>query len=218
MKITWKKIIKKEKKKKYFSNIILFLKKEKKNKKIIYPKKKNILQAFKITNFHDTKVVILGQDPYPNKYQAHGLAFSVPKKNNYIPPSVKNIYKEIKREFKNFIIPKHGYLMKWAKQGVLLLNSILTVENKKPGSHKNIGWEIFTNNIIKYINLYLKNIIFVLWGFLANKKKKFINPQKHLILSSSHPSPLSVKNFIGCNHFKKINEFLKHKKKKPISW
>ncbi len=213
----WKKIINKEKKKKYFIKMKNFLNKEYK-KKIIHPKKKDIFKAFEITKFNKTKVVILGQDPYCNINQAHGLAFSV-LPNNKIPPSIKNIYKEIKKEFKNFIIPKNGYLINWAKQGILLLNSILTVENKKPNSHKNIGWEIFTNRIIKYINFFLKNIVFILWGNYAQKKIKFINKKKNLILKSSHPSPLSVKkSFIGCNHFIKTNLYLKKNNLTPIKW
>ncbi len=216
--INWKYIIDKEKKCTYFKKICIFLKNEYKNK-IIYPKKKHILNAFKLTNFKKLKVVIIGQDPYYNKEQAHGLAFSVQSKSKKIPPTIINIYKEIKKEYPNYKIPKNGCLKKWTKQNILLLNSILTVEKKKPKSHKNIGWEIFTNKIIYYINKYLKNIVFLLWGYSAQKKIKLINQNKHLILKTSHPSPLSVnKGFYGCNHFKKTNIYLKEKKNKIIFW
>ncbi len=217
--ISWKKIIEKEKKKKYFINLINFLKKEYKFKKNIFPSKKNIFNAFKYTNFYKLKVIIIGQDPYFKKNQADGLAFSNSKKNKIIPPSLKNIFKEIKKTFPKFNAPKNGSLIKWSKQGVLLLNSILTVEEHKPKSHENKGWEKFTNNIIKYINLYHKNIVYLLWGKYAYKKKKIINNKKNLILISSHPSPLSVnQGFIGCNHFILTNNFLKKKFIKPINW
>ncbi len=217
--INWKKIFQKEKKKKYFTKIINFLNKEYNKKKTIYPNKKNIFQIFKLIKFNNIKVVILGQDPYCNKNQAHGLAFSLLPNIKKLPQSIINIYKELKYEYSNFKIPSNGYLINWVKQGVFLLNTILTVEKKKPCSHKNIGWEIFSNNIIKYINLYLNNIVFILWGKYAQKKKYIINNKKHLILTSSHPSPLSAKkSFFGCNHFKKTNIFLKKKKKTKILW
>ncbi len=215
--INWKKIIGKEKKKKYFIKMKYFLEKEYKNK-IIYPKKNKIFEAFKLTKFENIKVVIVGQDPYCNKNQSHGLAFSL-LPNIKITPSLKNIYIEIKNEYPNFKIPNNGYLLNWTKQGILLLNSILTIENKKILSHKNIGWEIFTNNIIKYINKYKNNIVFLLWGKFAQKKINLINKNKHLILISSHPSKLSFnKGFLNCNHFKKTNFFLIKKNKKPIIW
>lgn len=214
--LNWKKIFNNENKKEYFLKLKKFVIKEYK-KKIIYPKKKNIFEAFKITKFKNIKVVIIGQDPYCEKNKAHGLAFST-LPNIKISPSVNNIYKEIKKEIPKFKIPKNGYLIKWSKQGILLLNSILTVEKNKPCSHKNIGWEIFTNNIVKYINNYLNDIVFILWGKYAKKKIIFINKKKHLILTSSHPSPYSVKNFWGCNHFIKTNIFLKKKKIKQINW
>ncbi len=216
--MNWNQIIEYEKKKKYFINIKKFLWKEYKKKKIIYPKKKNIFKAFKITKFSKIKVVILGQDPYIKEKQAHGLAFSVPKQVK-ITPSLINIYKEIKYEFPKFKIPKHGCLIKWAKQGVLLLNNILTVEKNKTNSHKNIGWHIFTNRIVQYINYYIKSVVFMLWGKQAQEKIKFINKNKHLILTTSHPSPFSFnKGFYGCNHFKKTNIFLIKKKILPIKW
>ncbi len=216
-KYNWNKIFKKEKKKKYFIKIKNFLKKEYK-KKNIYPKYKNIFKAFKITPFENIKVVIIGQDPYYKENQADGLAFSLLPKTK-ITPTLNNIYKKIKFEYPQFKIPTNGSLNKWAKQGILLLNSILTVEKNKPCSHKNIGWEIFTNKIIKYINNYLKKIIFILWGEFAKKKNKIIDKKKHLILTSSHPSPFSAKiNFWKYNFFKNTNYYLKKNKKKEIIW
>ncbi len=215
--ITWKKILKIEKKKQYFIKLIKFIKNEYKNKNI-FPNKKNILKSLKYTKFNKIKIVIIGQDPYYKKNQAQGLAFSISKKTK-ITESIKNIYKEIKNEYPNYNIPKHGCLKKWAKQGILLLNSILTVEENKPLSHKNIGWEKFTNNIILYINKYLKKIIFMLWGKYSQKKLNLINKKKHIVLCTSHPSPLSFnKGFNKCNHFKYANQILKKQKKKPIKW
>ncbi len=215
--ITWKKIINNEKKKKYFKKMIKILKYEYKNKNI-FPKKENIFEAFKWTKFKNIKVIILAQDPYFKINQSHGIAFSV-LPNIKIPKSVINIYKEIKNEYLNFTPPNHGCLLKWCKQGVLLLNSILTVEEYKPLSHKNIGWITFTNNIIKYINKYLNKIIFLLWGKLAQKKIKIIDSKKHIILCTSHPSSLSAnKGFLGCNHFKLTNKILKKNNKSIIKW
>ncbi len=215
--ITWKKIFYKEKKKKYFINLIKFIKNEYK-KKIILPKIKKIFNTFKYTKFNKIKIVIIGQDPYYKKNQAQGLAFSISKKIK-ITESIKNIYREIKNEYPKYKIPKHGCLKKWSKQGILLLNSILTVEQNKPLSHKNIGWEKFTNNIITNINKYLKKIIFMLWGKYSQNKINLINKKKHIILSTSHPSPLSFnKGFNGCNHFKLVNKILKKLKRKKIKW
>ncbi len=216
--INWNNIIKKEKQKEYFIKLKKFLIKEY-NNKIILPPKNKIFESFKLTPFKKIKIVILGQDPYSKINQSHGLAFSILPNIKIIPGSLKNIYKELKKENPKFKIPNTGYLKKWSEQGILLLNTVLTVQNKKPGSHKNIGWEIFTNNIIYYINTYLTNIVFMLWGNYAKSKEKLINKNKHLILTTSHPSPLSVnKGFIGCNHFNKANIFLKNKKKKIINW
>ncbi len=216
--LNWKNIIKYEKNNIYYKKLKYIINKKYLKKKIIYPKKNNIFEVFKITKFKNIKVVILGQDPYCNKNQAHGLAFSL-LPNIELTPSIINIYKEIKRQYINFKIPKNGYLINWSKQGVFLLNSILTVEHKKPLSHKNIGWEIFTNRIIKYINKYLNKIVFLLWGKYAQKKIKYINKKKHLILKSSHPSPLSYnKGFKNCNHFLKTNIFLIKNNIKPILW
>ncbi|QJC37434.1 uracil-DNA glycosylase [Enterobacteriaceae endosymbiont of Donacia thalassina] len=213
----WKNFFQKEKKKKYFIRLIEKINKDINNNKIIYPKKKYIFNIFKKINFNKLKVVIIGQDPYYSVNQANGLAFSV-MPNIIIPPTLKNIYKAIKLDIPNFRIPNHGYLINWVNEGVMLLNSVLTVEKGKPQSHFNIGWEIFTNNVIKIINLNYKNIVFLLWGTYA-KKKMYLITLKHLILTTSHPSPLSFhKGFCFCKHFSKTNKYLILKKKTPINW
>ncbi|WP_343184158.1 uracil-DNA glycosylase [Buchnera aphidicola (Ceratovacuna keduensis)] len=214
--ITWKNILDK-KKKKYLYEILNFIRLERLNK-VIYPSDKNIFSAFKYTSFKNIKIVMLGQDPYYKNGQANGLSFSV----NYgikIPPSLNNIFKELKSSIKYFNIPKHGNLLKWANQGILLLNTILTVEENKPNSHKDIGWTHFTDTIIEKISFYKKNVIFLLLGKNAQKKIDLINFKKHFILISSHPSPYSSNNgFLGCNHFLKINSILSYIKKDKIDW
>lgn len=204
-------------KKKYFFDAINYINKERLTK-IIYPSSKDIFKAFLLTSFDEIKVVIVGQDPYFSNNQAHGLAFSVPKNKN-IPPSLRNIYKELNSDFKKKYIFNHGCLENWAKQGVFLLNSILTVESGKPRSHNNIGWEIFTNKVIFYISKYKKSVVFLLWGNNAQKKYNLIDTNKHYILKSSHPSPLSAhRGFLGCKHFSKTNKILVECKKKEINW
>ncbi|WMY97384.1 MAG: uracil-DNA glycosylase [Arsenophonus sp.] len=215
--LTWKKIIDLEKKKKYFIKILNFLYMRKKSGFIIYPSFNKIFNAFYYTKFNSIKVVIIGQDPYHGKDQANGLCFSV--NSNIIPPSLRNIFIELENDmsFSNSI--KNGNLAYWAKQGVLLLNSVLTVEEGRPNSHMNIGWEIFTNKIISIISHFHDGVIFLLWGKYAQKKVKLINTKKHFILKASHPSPFSVFNgFFGCKHFTKTNYLLVNQKKKPIDW
>uniref|UniRef100_UPI003F5D168D uracil-DNA glycosylase n=1 Tax=Buchnera aphidicola TaxID=9 RepID=UPI003F5D168D len=185
----------------------------------MYPRQEDVFYAFHLTPFESIKVVIIGQDPYHNTNQAHGLAFSV-RFGLQIPPSLKNIYHEVTE---NFNLPKdyyfHGCLSRWARQGVLLLNSILTVESGKPRSHVNLGWEKFTDQLIYYINTYLNNVIFLLWGQYAQQKRVFINSNKHIILCASHPSPLSAyRGFFGCRHFIKTNNILLEQKKNVIFW
>lgn len=210
--LSWKDVLSQEKKK-YFINIIRFLKKER-LKKIIYPDQKDIFNAFFLTSFNDIKVVILGQDPYFSKNQAHGLSFSVPK-HVTIPPSLKNIYKELNTDFKKEHIFHHGCLESWANQGVFLLNSILTVESGKPKSHSNIGWNIFTDKVISVINLYKNSVVFLFWGSNAQKKSHLINRKNHYILKAAHPSPLSAyRGFFGCKHFSLTNKILLKTKKK----
>ena len=215
--IFWKDILSNERKKDYFKNILNILQQERK-KYIIYPEKKNIFQAFIRTPLEHLKVVILGQDPYHSPDTAHGLSFSV-KKNKRIPPSLRNIFIEIFDNYKINNLIKHGNLNNWAKQGILLLNSILTVRKGQPYSHANIGWDIFTNRVIKKISNNKKNIVYILWGNSSRKKKCLINKENNLILESSHPSPLSArKGFFGCKHFKKTNIYLKNNNIKEINW
>lgn len=186
--------------------------------KVIFPAKENIFNAFKYTELDNLKVVILGQDPYHNYNQAHGLAFSV-QKGVDIPPSLQNIYKELARSIPEFKIPNHGYLVDWAKQGVFLLNTTLTVEAHKANSHKDIGWETFTDTVISKISENKHNVVFMLWGSHARKKKVLIDSSKHLILESTHPSPLSAhRGFLGCNHFVDCNKYLIEKKDQKIDW
>jgi len=186
-------------------------------KAVIYPPQDDILRAFDLCDFRKVKVVILGQDPYHGFGQAHGLAFSV-NKGIKMPPSLVNIFKEIQRD-REYNLPNHGDLSAWAKQGVLLLNSILTVEESKPLSHQNMGWQTFTQKCIQWLNVYADGLVFMLWGSSAQKLAVEINTEKHQIFSTSHPSPLSVyRGFSGCGHFSKVNEFLVSKGKDPINW
>lgn len=217
--LTWENLLKKEKNKKYFCDIFKYIHMRSSSGIKIYPERRNIFKSLKLTPIHSLKVVILGQDPYHAFKQADGLCFSV-QIGSKIPPSLKNIFIEIKNNIPSFIIPtKYGCLNNWALQGVLLLNSILTVEEGKPFSHAEIGWELFTNKIITDINQFCKQIIFVLWGKYAKKKICLINPDKHIILTAPHPSPLSAHSgFIGCKHFFKINNILEYLGKKPINW
>ena len=216
--MNWSEVLSEEKQKSYFCEILDFLSSEIKMGKIIFPAKEDIFNAFKYTEFSNLKVVILGQDPYHNHNQAHGLAFSV-KKGFDIPPSLRNIYKEIKNSFSEFQIPNHGYLGSWAKQGVFLLNTTLTVEAHHANSHKDIGWDKFTDTVIEKISANKENVVFMLWGTHARKKKALIDDSKHLILESTHPSPLSAhRGFLGCNHFVLCNGFLVKKGYQTIDW
>ncbi len=215
---SWKELLSQEFEKAYFWEIKSFLKKEILSGKIIYPHPKNIFAAFDATPLNKLKVVILGQDPYHGKWQAHGLSFSV-QDGIKIPPSLKNIYKEIKNEYPHFKIPHSGNLLCWAKQWVLLLNSILTVQAGNPASHSKIGWTKFTDSVIKKISNSQEWIIFILWGNFSRWKKNLINTNKHFVLESPHPSPFSAHSwFFGNGHFKKINEILKQKGKEEIHW
>lgn len=202
--------------KEYFKNINLFLTEESK-KYTVYPKKIDSFNAFNVCQLNNVKAVVLGQDPYHSEGQAHGLSFSV-QKGIRIPPSLRNIFKELKADL-GINPPADGYLQSWAERGVLLLNSILTVRKGLPGSHKDCGWQTFTDNTIKLLNLLDRPIVFILWGAFAKSKKELITNNKHLILEAAHPSPFSAHNgFFGCKHFSKTNEFLIKNDIKPIDW
>lgn len=193
-----------------------FLQQEKDLGFSIYPKDEEIFNALNSTPFENIKVVIIGQDPYHGEGQAHGLCFSVPK-DKPIPRSLENIYKEIKAEYG--IRPSHGDLTGWAAQGVLLLNATLTVRNASPGSHKDKGWEQLTDAIIRAVNQKREHVVFLLWGSDAQKKRALIDPTKHKVLETSHPSGFSAhRGFIGCGHFKEANEYLKEHRLKPVEW
>lgn len=212
----WDQLLKDEFQKPYYLNLRKFLAAEYKSKRI-YPPMNDIFNSLKYTDYRDVRVVILGQDPYHQPLQAHGLAFSV-KKGVLPPPSLQNIYKEITAEF-GFPAPEHGELTCWAKQGVLLLNTVLTVREGAPNSHKGMGWEIFTDHIISLLNARPEPMVFLLWGANAKAKQKLITNPAHLVLTSAHPSPLSAYNgFFGNGHFKKANEFLKSRGKGEIDW
>lgn len=212
----WDDILEDEFKKEYYLKLREFLKSEYKTH-IIHPDMYDIFNALKWTSFGDTKVVILGQDPYHEENQAHGLAFSVPP-GVRIPPSLLNMYKELQNEL-GLYIPNNGYLEKWARQGVLLLNSSLTVRDKEANSHRNKGWEIFTNRVVECLNERQDPVIFLLWGANAKEKVSIITNPQHKILTSVHPSPLSAnRGFFGCGHFKKANQLLEELGKTPIDW
>lgn len=196
----------------FYNNIInLYTKKE------IFPAKENIFNAFKLTDFNNVKVVIIGQDPYHGENEAHGLSFSV-QEGVKLPPSLRNIYKELKSDI-GIEKGDSGDLSNWAKQGVLLLNAVLTVEKDKAGSHSNMGWEDFTDFVVSVLNKKEDPIVFVLWGNYAKTKRKLISNKTHLIIESAHPSPLSAYHgFFGSKPFSKINKFLIDNKKEPIIW
>ncbi|MCP4522623.1 MAG: uracil-DNA glycosylase [Candidatus Gracilibacteria bacterium] len=214
---SWEKILLPEFESDYFYLIEKFIDAEKGLGKIIYPQENDIFNAFSSTSFENLKVVILGQDPYHGANQAHGLSFSV-QKGQKIPPSLKNIFKELSAEY-GFETPLHGDLSSWAQQGVLLLNTILTVEENKPASHEHIGWGKFTDHIISKISEEKSGIIFLLWGKFAQTKSKLIDPEKHIILETSHPSPFSAhRGFLGSQCFQECNSLLEKYEKTPIDW
>ena len=201
----------------YMQSLRSFLLGEKSAKRTIYPEGKLIFNALDATPLDNVKVVILGQDPYHGPKQAHGLSFSVPYGVD-VPPSLRNIYKELAQDVA-FNPPNHGNLQAWAEQGVLLLNSTLTVEAKKAGSHQGKGWEQFTDAVIHAVNDHCDHVVFMLWGGYAQKKGAFINEQKHCLLKASHPSPLSAyRGFMGCQHFSKANQYLQQHGVAPIQW
>ena len=215
---SWKNALSAEFDKAYFLDLIAFLKTEKKAGKRIFPPGSLIFNAFELTPFEEVKVVILGQDPYHDNGQAHGLCFSVPD-GTAVPPSLQNIFKEIQADL-HLPIPTSGNLERWAKQGVLLLNATLTVEAHKAGSHQNKGWELFTDAVIHEISERHSAVVFLLWGNYAKQKLSLIDTTKHKVCMSGHPSPLSANRglWFGNRHFSLTNQFLKSKNKEPIQW
>ncbi len=214
---SWKKRIGQEFELDYMQNLREFLILEKQQGKVIYPEGKDIFSSMNLTSFNDVKLVIIGQDPYHGPGQAHGLCFSV-KPGVKTPPSLMNIFKEIQNDL-GIPVSSHGYLKSWAEQGVLLLNSVLTVESRRAGSHQGKGWERFTDRVIQVLNDEHSGLVFLLWGSYAQKKGKIIDKQRHLVLQSVHPSPLSAhRGFFGNNHFSKANAYLEKQGKAAISW
>lgn len=216
--LTWRNTLIQEKNLLYFQKTLAFVNKKRETGIIVYPRAKDVFNAFRFTELNAVKVVILGQDPYHGPNQAHGFSFSV-KPGVLPPPSLVNIYKELVNDIPNFVIPNHGYLQSWVQQGVMLLNTVLTVEAGKAHSHANLGWEIFTDKVIKILNTYHTGIVFLLWGLHAQKRRTIIDPKRHYILTASHPSPLSAhRGFFGCHHFSQTNSLLIRQGKTPIDW
>ena len=219
----WKKLIKKETNKAYFIELQEEIKKQRLAGDIIFPAEQDVLNAFSYVDLTDVKVVILGQDPYhgigdDNQPQAHGLSFSV-NHGIKIPPSLRNIYKELTTDIHDFEMPQHGNLTGWAKQGVLLLNTVFTVKQGQAHSHAKLGWQQFTDTVIAEVNDNNAGCVFILWGSYAIKKGKNIDQNKHLVLNGPHPSPLSAyRGFFGCKLFSKENEWLARNNQKPINW
>lgn len=214
---SWLKYLEKDFESDYMKDLKSFLKSEYEKKKVIYPQKSEYFRALDLTPVEQVKVVILGQDPYHGSGQAHGLCFSVQKGVKF-PPSLMNIYKERQSDL-NFPIPESGDLTRWGEQGVLLLNSVLTVEKEKAASHQGQGWERFTDRVISIVNEQCPHVVFILWGSYAQKKAAFVDRNRHLVLESAHPSPLSsYRGFFGSKPFSKANAFLVSKGLTPVNW
>lgn len=218
MTLTWHDVIGQEKQQPYFLDTLKYVANERAMGKTIYPPQKDVFNAFRATELTDVKVVILGQDPYHGPNQAHGLSFSV-LPGVPAPPSLVNMYKELTTDIPGFERPTHGYLQSWAEQGVLLLNTVLTVEASQAHSHAKLGWETFTDRVIAALNENREGVVFLLWGSHAQKKGSIINPQRHHILKAPHPSPLSAhRGFLGCRHFSQTNDLLLQQGLEPIDW
>ncbi|CAM3034129.1 uracil-DNA glycosylase [Vibrio ordalii] len=216
--LTWHDVIGHEKQQEYFQQTIAFVEKERLAGKVIYPPAADVFNAFRFTEFAGVKVVILGQYPYHGPNQAHGLCFSV-LPGVKTPPSLVNIYKELVQDIPGFVTPQHGYLKSWAEQGVLLLNTVLTVEQGMAHSHASTGWETFTDRVIEALNQQREGVVFLLWGSHAQKKGSMIDRSKHHVLVAPHPSPLSAhRGFLGCKHFSKTNQLLIEQGKAPVNW
>lgn len=212
----WLPVLQPEFKKEYYKDLFYFVKQEY-SKNVVFPPAEDIFNAFHTTALKDVKVLLLGQDPYHNVGQAHGMSFSVPPGQD-IPPSLQNIYKELEADCGCYI-PNNGYLKKWADQGVLLLNTVLTVRAHQANSHQGKGWEQFTDAVIREVNKIDRPIVYFLWGRPAQSKSSMLNNPKHLILKAPHPSPLSAyRGFFGCKHFSQANEFLQANGIEPIDW
>lgn len=215
---TWHDVLATEKEQPYFIETLKMVAQERAAGVTVYPPKEDVFNAFRLTELSDVKVVILGQDPYHGPNQAHGLAFSV-RPGVAVPPSLLNMYKELEQDIPGFTRPSHGFLESWAKQGVLLLNTVLTVEAGKAHSHARFGWETFTDRVIAVINEQRENVVFLLWGSHAQKKGSIIDAQRHHVLKAPHPSPLSAhRGFFGCKHFSRANEILAQQGETPIDW
>lgn len=215
---TWTDVLAVEKQQDYFKDTLDYVAKRRTEGVNVFPPADEVFSAFSSTAFEDVKVVILGQDPYHGPDQAHGLAFSV-KPGVKVPPSLANMYKELATDIDGFTIPNHGYLQAWAEQGVLLLNTVLTVEQGQAHSHKKLGWETFTDRVIAALNEHGDGIVFLLWGSHAQKKGRHIDTTKHVVFNGPHPSPLSAyRGFFGCKHFSKANDALIAMGKTPINW
>jgi uracil-DNA glycosylase len=216
--LTWRETLSAEKGKPYFKNILSFIDQERGRGVEIYPPKGQIFNAFRYTELSDIKVVIIGQDPYHEPGQAHGLCFSVPD-GCVFPPSLRNIFKELSVEYPGYQIPTSGNLEKWARQGVFLLNTTLTVVRGQANSHQTIGWEMFTDEVIRIINANLSNVVYMLWGSYARRKCAFVDRSRNEVLEAAHPSPLSAyRGFLGCGHFVRANNYLNAVGRTPIDW
>jgi len=216
--LTWHDVIGKEKEQPYFNETLAFVAAERQAGKTIYPPQKDVFNAFRYTKLADVKVVILGQDPYHGPNQAHGLSFSV-LPGVPAPPSLVNMYKELATDIPGFERPSHGCLQSWAEQGVLLLNTVLTVERGQAHSHAKLGWETFTDRVIAALNDNREGVVFLLWGSHAQKKGNIIDSKRHHVLKAPHPSPLSAhRGFLGCRHFSQANQLLEQQGLKPIDW
>ena len=213
----WAKALNPEFHKEYYRQLYTFVKDEY-SRRVIYPPSEEIFSAFHFTPLSEVKVLLLGQDPYHNEHQAHGMSFSGPQDQKEIPPSLQNIYKELQDDLGCYI-PNNGYLKKWADQGVLLLNTVLTVRAHQANSHQGKGWEQFTDAVIEAVNAQNRPVVYLLWGRPAQSKIPMLTNPKHLILKAPHPSPLSAsRGFFGCRHFSQCNEFLKANGAEPIDW
>ncbi|WP_332705466.1 uracil-DNA glycosylase [Plesiomonas shigelloides] len=216
--LNWSDVIGAEKQQPYFLDTMAYVAAERAAGKEIYPPEHDVFNAFRYTPFEQVKVVILGQDPYHGPNQAHGLCFSV-LPGVPVPPSLVNMYKELAQDIAGFQIPQHGYLKSWADQGVLLLNTVLTVERGQAHSHAKLGWETFTDRVIAAVNEHRQGVVFLLWGAHAQKKGRIIDRQRHHVLTAPHPSPLSAhRGFLGCRHFSQTNQLLAQQNLPAIDW